>query len=377
MGYSGLFGHFGLIEQAPGGNRLRGGSVDSVVMKSKRIAIALVFLALLHANPATGALNQEAQDGRIAYVKNSSGLTDIASLRPSGRGRISLTSSKANELYVDVSPDGTLVAFTRFRPGGGEIYTVPIAGGPATRLTFDEVHDELPIWSPDSNRIAFVSYPEADDPEIFVMNADGTEPTRVTDNSDPDVDPRWSPDGTQLIFNRGNIDEASQDIYLVTLGQPGETRLTEEGVNDSFGEWAPDGTSIVYSSYRNEQWDVYSTEIGSLEQTRLTTDPNDDYAPRWSPDGGTLAYVNGRLEGNLPKDRVTVLSSQGTPEFLSPARLDAFSASWAPSGQRIVFIGHSGPAANWEIFTVGADGSGLERLTRTAAMEFDPAWARR
>ncbi|HJR45766.1 MAG TPA: hypothetical protein VJ927_09195, partial [Actinomycetota bacterium] len=68
-------------------------------------------------------------NGRIAFVRNAdNGETDVASIKPSGRGRLNLTRSEPNEQYVDVSPDGRWVAFARFGRNGGEIYKVPSAG---------------------------------------------------------------------------------------------------------------------------------------------------------------------------------------------------------------------------------------------------------
>lgn len=190
----------------------------------------------------------ETRNGRIAYVHGSTtGSTDVASIRPAGTWSLNLTASEANELYVDVSPDGTSIAFTRFTRRGGEIFTVPVTGGKARRLTRDRVHDELPIWSPDSSRIAFVRYAGAADAEIFVMDADGSNIVRITHNEADDADPRWSSNGTQLLYNSGSIDLNEQDVHLVTLADLGTRKLTSDSVNDSFAEWAPDGTRIAYA----------------------------------------------------------------------------------------------------------------------------------
>ncbi|MFN2525177.1 MAG: TolB family protein [Actinomycetota bacterium] len=341
---------------------------------------ALVFLAVIALLlPVESSAQGRPQNGRIAYISGSlEGPTDVASITASGTVT-KLTRSEPNELYVDVSSDGRLVAFTRFGKNGGDIYTVPIRGGNVARLTSDRVHDELPIWSPDSDRIAFVRYPNGADSEIFIMDADGSNRSRITDNNVSDADPRWSPDGTQLIYNSGEIDTNGQDVLLVSLGEPGAVNLTTEGVNDSFAEWSPDGNSIAYSSFRNEQWDVFVVATDGTGTARLTDDPVDDYAPEWSPDGSKLLYVHGRLEGNLPADRVIVMNPDGSEKLsLSPPRLNAFSPDWSPDGAKIVFIGQVNPEApNWEIFKIGSGGTDLKRLTRTDAMEFDPEWARR
>lgn len=326
----------------------------------------------------------EAQDGRIAFIRNHhNGLTDVVSVRPDGTGQVKITDTRRNELYVDTSPDGRRVAFTRFGRNGGEIFSAPIAGGRAKRLTSNKINDELPIWSPDSSKIAFVGFPKGEsDGEIYVMNADGSGRTRVTTNRTGDADPRWSPDGTRLIYNGGNMDLDEQEVYLVSLGEPGALRLTEPGVNDTFAEWSPDGQAVVYSSYSDDQWDIYSVGVDGTGRTQLTDDPVDDYAARWSPDGSQILFVRGRLEGNLPPDEVYVMNADGTGErSVSPPRLRAFSPEWSPTGTKIAFIGQvdvrGEPLPEWEIFTVNADGTDLTRVTRTKSEEFDPEWTPR
>lgn len=321
------------------------------------------------------------QDGRIAFIRNArNGVTDAASMTPSGRRFVNITNSKRNELYLDVSPDGRRIAFTRFGRNGGEIYTAAISGGDIKRLTSNKINDELPVWSPDSSKIAFVGYPGGEgDTEIFVMNADGTGRSRVTTNDSDDADPRWSPDGAQLIFNGGNIDDASQDVFLATLGRSDVSTLTEPGVNDTFAEWSPDGETIVYSSQTEQQWDIYTVSVDGTERTQLTQTPDDDYAAEWSPDGTRLLFMRGRLEGELPPDEIYVMDRDGTDAHsISPARLNSFSPEWSPTGNKIAFVGQvevpDEPLPEWEIFTVGAEGTNRMRLTRTKAEEFDLEW---
>lgn len=319
-------------------------------------------------------------NGRIAFVRNTDNrFTDVASLQPGARGYTPITNTRPNELYVDVSPNGKWVAFTRSSKDGSDIYKAPIGGGKVVRLTSDGVDDELPIWSPDSRRIAFVRYAGGEDGEIFVMDADGSDRRRITDNDTGDADPRWSPDGTQLVYNGGDVDEGAQDVFVVTLANLQRRNLTPDpGINDTFAEWSPDGNTVVYSSFREDQWDLYKVPVDGGDAVRLTDDLADDYAAEWSPDGSMLLFVRGRLEGNDPPDEVHVMNADGTGDrSISPARLQAFSPDWSPDGRKIVFVGQVPTAElpEWELFTVDVDGSNLTRLTRTAAEEFDPEWA--
>ena len=96
-----------------------------------------------------------------------------------------------------------------------------------TRLTYNDALDQTPVWSPDGERIAFVSGGNLNS-DIYVMNADGSGITRLTHNkaddlSDWSLSPAWSPDGERIAFYSG------RDIYVMNADGSGITRLTHNG----------------------------------------------------------------------------------------------------------------------------------------------------
>ena len=100
---------------------------------------------------------------------------------------------------VTVSPDGKTLVFDML----GDIYAVPIEGGEARALTDGIEWNYQPRYSPDGQRIAFVSDRDGGD-NLWIMDADGGHPRAVTDEAEHLVhNPAWSPDGDYLVGKKG------------------------------------------------------------------------------------------------------------------------------------------------------------------------------
>src|SRR6185503_12402819 len=65
---------------------------------------------------------------------------------------VTFETTQGTWMNVDVSPDGRTILFDLL----GDIYTVPIAGGKATRLTSGLSYDIHAVYSPDGSKILYV-----------------------------------------------------------------------------------------------------------------------------------------------------------------------------------------------------------------------------
>ena len=92
--------------------------------------------------------------------------------------------------YAAISPDGTQIAFS-FK---GDIYTVSAQGGRAYQLTTNPAHDTRPVWSPDGQKIAFVS-DRRGNPRIFISDTYGRNTQLIPSIGNDAVTPAWSKDG--------------------------------------------------------------------------------------------------------------------------------------------------------------------------------------
>jgi Tol biopolymer transport system component len=153
---------------------------------------------------------------KIAFSRRD-GTDDIWMMNADGTGQTNLTNTPGNDLYPNFSPDGTKIVFSSNRRApdnttDSEIYVMNADGSNLKALTTNSVTDESPVFSPDGTKIAFTSTRngnttvEANNKEIWVMNADGSSPVRLTKNSVEDSDPDWGPDTTAPKIECGAAD---------------------------------------------------------------------------------------------------------------------------------------------------------------------------
>src|SRR3989440_2955027 len=253
-----------------------------------------------------------------------------------------------------VSPKGDLVAFTitdmsvAANKGTTQIYVVPLSGGEVRQLTNDEHSSASPRWSPDGEKLAFISARDGED-QIWTIDVSSGALKKITSLSTGAGDPVWSPDGNWLAF--------ASDVYPECLSDACNQKRAEEKAQSKVKVHV--ATRLLYRHWKfwldGIRSHVFVVSANGGEARDLTPGDYDappfslggptDYA--FSPDSKELAFVSNhdKVEAISTNADVWIVSVRGgTPKNITAANhgYDG-SPQYSPDGRFIAYRSQATP----------------------------------
>lgn len=210
--------------------------------------------------------------------------------------------------YPALSPDGKQIAFGY----KGDIYTVPVTGGAAKQITMHVAHDYMPVWSPDSKKIAFAGF-RFGNFDIFITSANGGNVSRLTAFSGAESPYAFTPDGKYLVFGAKIQAPAASaafpsrvmsELYKVPVegGRP-EQMIATPAENISFTK---DGKKFVFQDRKGQEdrfrkhhksavtRNIWMYDTVEKKFTELNAEAGEDTDPVLSPDNSTVYFLSER-----------------------------------------------------------------------------------
>ena len=201
-------------------------------------------------NPAADHSPSWSPDGaRIAFVSDRSGNTNVWLMDADGSDPVNLTQVLKTARWPVWSPDGLQLAFV----SDSILYVVGSDGRGLTRiidpkeLPVDRLFVGWPDWSPDGSKLALISDLLADAGTgvagtLYTVRQNGRayRPVGSKSTVGPDESPSWSPDG-RLIAYASYAESGEREIWVVDIETNYATRLTTNEAMDSFPAWEPTG----------------------------------------------------------------------------------------------------------------------------------------
>ena len=258
-----------------------------------------------------------------------------------GSSNRKLTSREVNESQARWSPNGDRIAFVSSTDEGSELYMYWTDTGQIAKLSQLEKSPGHITWSPDGTHIAFTMFVSQKPPVVADMppkpkGADWGKPIRITDRLKHEAD------------GRGYMEPGFTHIFIIPAEGGSARQITTDDYNhDSSLSFSPDGNEIYFSANRVEDWEyrfnnseIYKVDINSRQITVLTSQDGPDYAPAISPDGKTVAFL-GYLD-KVQAHQNTVLhlmDANGNNRKIISSNLDesVSNITWDASGKGLYF----------------------------------------
>ena len=367
---------------------------------SRRLGSAL---ACLVASPAI-AVAQRAAPASVATfaepgiapdhseIAFSSG-GDIWTVPAAGGTARLLVSHPAAESRPLYSPDGRQLAFTSTRTGAGDVYILTFATGDLRRLTFDDLPDQLDAWSPDGKWVYFSSSSReiAGMNDVFRVSAEGGTPMPLS--ADRYANEYWAapaPNGSAVAITargttsgqwwrngRSHLDES--EIWILRDPQAMRYERVSAGKSkDTWPMWMPDGRTLYYVSDRDGPQNIVRRVIGG-EPTAVTRFTNGRVLwPTISKDGRMIAFERDfaiwTLDTGSGEAKAVPITLRGAPAGPSVERLTI------TTGLEEMALSPDGRkvafVAHGEVFAAPArDGGTATRVSNSPARERQVTWA--
>lgn len=204
---------------------------------------------------------------------------------------------------LELSPDERRLVVHRrdLQTENVDVWLFDLLRNTSSRFTFDVGNDSSAVFSPDGQRVAYLSQ-RPDTPGIYQKHVGGTasEELLIGVRGNPTD---WSPDGRFILYQSTNRDEMQWDLWAVSpTGERKPIPLVRTEHNERGGKLSPDGRWIAYHSSesgKEEVWVQPFPPTGNKWQVSI----GGGFSPRWRGDGKEIFYI--AADGKLMSVDVT------------------------------------------------------------------------
>ncbi|MBG8552873.1 S9 family peptidase [Hymenobacter guriensis] len=328
---------------------------------------------------------------------------------------------------MQVSPDRKTVAYTVTRysladnKGNTDIWTVPVAGGPARQLTTTPGSESTLNWRPDG-KLTFLSS-EGGSEQLYVMNADGSGKQLLSQFPEAGVaNLKYAPTGKFILYTQDvKTGKSVQDWYPdlpkadakiiddlnyrhwnqwddlhvghvffqpmgddgkptgygkdVMAGEKFDAPLQPFGGNEQLA-FSPDGYQLAYTSRKltgkaeaeSTNSDIYLYDVRTGQTQNLSEGLGGyDTEPSFSPDGSKVAWLSMATPG-FESDRNGIVvydfKTKKRADITAGSEQAAANIRWSPDGKTIYFV--SVLEGTEQLFSIASKGGKIKQLTKGA-----------
>jgi TolB protein len=205
--------------------------------------------------------------------------------------------------------------------------------------------------------------------KLAIMDQDGHNPRTLPVSGDLLLTPRFSPTSMELTFM--SFASGVPRVYIYNI-ETQQKEIVGDFPNMSFApRYSPDGLRVVMSLQSDDGRDsnIFELDLRSRQLRQLTEAPAINTAPSYSPDGSQIAFESDRGGSQ----QIYVMGADGSGQNRISFSEGRYSTPvWSPDGKWIAFTKQAG--GKFAIGVMAPDGSG-ERILTEGYHNEGPTWS--
>ena len=225
---------------------------------------------------------------KILYVTEDTNFKLLISDADGNNEQVLLESSEPI-ISPSWSPDSKKVAYVSFETGIAKVYVQDIASGKRDLAIENSAQISSPAWSPDGKFLSLTMYQDGN-AEIYILNLKNKNLTRLTNHYAIDTESTWSPKGSKIMFTSGR--SGSPQLYELDLKRFNSRpkRITFDGNYNAKGSYLPNNEGIVFVHRADTNFQI-ALKYFNENFVRPLTDAQMDESPSISPNGNVIVYA--------------------------------------------------------------------------------------
>ena len=206
---------------------------------------------------------------------------------------------RSNEPIISPSwsPDSKKVAYVSFETGMAKVFIQNIATGKREIVLENKFQISSPSWSPNGKFMSLTLYQDGN-AEIYILNLKNKNLTRLTNHYSIDTESSWSPNGSKIMFTSGR--SGSPQLYEINLKKfnAKPQRITFEGNYNAKGSYLPNNEGVVFVHRKNSNFQI-ALKYFNENFVRPLTNSQLDESPSISANGNVIIYAISENETGL------------------------------------------------------------------------------
>ncbi len=211
---------------------------------------------------------------------------------------IEFSTSEVTWLSLDVHPEGDLLVLEIL----GDLYTLPMEGGTPERITQGMAFDSQPRFSPDGEKIVFISDRSGgENVWTYEWQDEEAEPEQLTSGNNHNYQsPTFTPDGKYVIITRSSAGLGGRQLHMFHVdGGSGTQLMSGSGLHKTGAAFGADDRYVWFAERGSGSWEynaqfpqyqLATFDLDEGERQRRSAAFGSAFRPTLSPDGQHLVY---------------------------------------------------------------------------------------